>query len=274
MTLDSSIQLTELVVEGLGSGAALDIPGGRTLTVTNTLFAAGPITVNSDGDGPTATLQFGPAALVLGSIVLGGVLSSNAAGLSQPFGGAPAVLGPGSLVTGRGSVLPTLSVRGSIDPDRQIDLNAPFEPAPTSTLTIDLGGTAGDEFDRVTGSGNHTLGGTLAVNIEPQYRPRFGDVFDVLSGSSVTGVFDTVIFGQSPPLLEGEVVYEPGRVRVFVSCDADVLVDGVLAFSDVTDFIAACNAGEERADITGDGEVNFGDITTFIAAFNAGCIDL
>lgn len=54
-------------------------------------------------------------------------------------------------------------------------------------------------------------------------------------------------------------------------CPADLNGDGVLNFFDISDFIAAFNAGDPSADLDANGSLNFFDISLYIAAFNAGC---
>ncbi|MFK7883332.1 MAG: laminin B domain-containing protein [Phycisphaerales bacterium] len=55
-------------------------------------------------------------------------------------------------------------------------------------------------------------------------------------------------------------------------CQADFNADGSVNFFDISDFIAAFNAGNAAADLVEPfGSLNFFDISAFIDVFNAGC---
>lgn len=55
------------------------------------------------------------------------------------------------------------------------------------------------------------------------------------------------------------------------TCPADLTVDGILDFFDVSAFLGAYNAQDPVADFTGDGTFDFFDVSAFLNAFNAGC---
>jgi hypothetical protein len=54
-------------------------------------------------------------------------------------------------------------------------------------------------------------------------------------------------------------------------CSADLNMDGVLNFFDVSVFLSAYTSADAIADFTGDGEFNFFDVSAFLSAYNTGC---
>jgi len=87
---------------------------------------------------------------------------------------------------------------------------------PNAALKIEIAGVATSEFDQVAVSGTATLGGRLNVSLPGGFAPAVGDAFDILTGSSVSGTFDS----WSLPVLGGglafDLSYLPGIVRLSV----------------------------------------------------------
>ncbi|CAN0588601.1 unnamed protein product, partial [Laminaria digitata] len=62
-----------------------------------------------------------------------------------------------------------------------------------------------------------------------------------------------------------------GSAYVFLSCPADLALDGNLDFFDVSVFLTYYMLNNPIADFTGDGVFDFFDVSAFLNAFNAGC---
>lgn len=64
---------------------------------------------------------------------------------------------------------------------------------------------------------------------------------------------------------------DPDTAVVVPGCIADLTMDGVLDFFDVSAFILAYANNDPVADFVDDGVFNFFDVSAFLAAFSAGC---
>ncbi len=62
-----------------------------------------------------------------------------------------------------------------------------------STATLKTGVLNISTFDIVNVTGTATLNGTLEVNLSPSYTPNVGDTFTILTASSISGTFDTLV---------------------------------------------------------------------------------
>jgi hypothetical protein len=114
------------------------------------------------------------------------------------------------------------------------------------------------------------LDGSITINLDPGYSPGIGDVWEIIQGST-TGTFDEIITSDAPEGLVYRLIYEPDRVYVILTCQADLSGDGAIDFQDVSAFLNAYNAIDPIADMNGDGVFNFYDVSGFLNAFNAGC---
>ncbi len=56
-----------------------------------------------------------------------------------------------------------------------------------------------------------------------------------------------------------------------MACEADLTLDGILDFFDVSEFLDLFGAQHPQADLTGDGIFDFFDVSDFLDAFGAGC---
>jgi hypothetical protein len=91
-----------------------------------------------------------------------------------------------------------------------------FVQEATGTLRVGIGGlTAGSQYDRFELTGNVTLAGTIAVDIENAFVPTLGDRFDVVTGmASRTGTF-AAVGGDGPgPGLAFEADYATDPTKV------------------------------------------------------------
>ncbi|MBS0198466.1 MAG: hypothetical protein JSR77_17075 [Planctomycetes bacterium] len=170
---------------------------------------------------------------------------------------------------------------GTIEPAARTSASSPYErfgqfivagaytQGATSHYRCDIAGTTDElrgTFDRITVVGVATLGGTLDVSVIDGRVPREGDVFIILSASSVVGTFDT----ENLPA-NMIVVYESNLVRLMViPCPADFNQDGGIDGTDVEAFFAAWEGGDASADVNLDGGIDGTDVEAFFAAWESG----
>lgn len=134
------------------------------------------------------------------------------------------------------------------------------------------GPVAYEDFDRLEVSGQVQAGGTLEVEFDQGFVPVGGDRFELISASSVTGEFDSIVALGLPAGMTATAEYDAGSLTIqVVACLADLNQDGRLDFFDVSAFMAAFNQQNPAADFNGDGAFDFFDVSSFLQAFNAGC---
>jgi hypothetical protein len=103
-----------------------------------------------------------------------------------------------------------------IDAGSDITVNGNFTPASGGILTVQLGGTAPNQYGKLTVTGSASLAGTLDVTLANGFTPASGDLFAILADASQSGTFDTV---NAPPLSGGlafHVTYDAKDVTLTV----------------------------------------------------------
>ncbi|MGV6815601.1 MAG: GC-type dockerin domain-anchored protein, partial [Phycisphaerales bacterium] len=99
-----------------------------------------------------------------------------------------------------------------------------------------------------------------------------GDTWNIIDGGTITGMFATENLPAAPSLGQVyRVIYQPDRVYVILTCDADLTGDNVLDFFDVSIFLNYFSNQDVRGDLNNDGAFNFFDISLFLQLFNGGC---
>lgn len=91
---------------------------------------------------------------------------------------------------------------------------APIEFQPGAELEIKLAGLAqGTQYDKLTVTGPATLAGMLDVSLLGGFAPTIGDSFTVLTATSLSGKFNTLV---APTLEAGtwHVNYAAGSVSL------------------------------------------------------------
>lgn len=75
----------------------------------------------------------------------------------------------------------------------KITVNGNYAQTATGVLNMEIGGTtAGTEYDQLVVSGNAALGGTLNVSLINGFRPKVGDVFQLIAPNSISGAFAAI----------------------------------------------------------------------------------
>lgn len=105
-----------------------------------------------------------------------------------------AVTNTGS-VTGTGTFYAAITNAGSIRPGSSIgtiSISGGLTLLDTAVLEFDLGGTGTNSYDHLLISSNLVAKGTVNVRLTNGFSPRMGDMFQLLSFASATGVFAAV----------------------------------------------------------------------------------
>jgi len=145
-----------------------------------------------------------------------------------------------------------------------------FTQNPGGTLRLEVNdanlnaGVAG-----LIASGIASIGSTLQIDIGEGFQPVDGQVLHIISASSITGQFGTVIapLGFAVNYLGNEVV-----INVSIPCPGDIDGNGAVGVDDLEEIIAqwgVCPSPPATcsADLTHDGFVNVPDLMVVINAW-------
>ncbi|MEN9554181.1 MAG: hypothetical protein RLZZ232_467, partial [Planctomycetota bacterium] len=147
---------------------------------------SGTLGLTKSGDG---TLALNAAASFTGPThVQDGALLVNSTFLSTDL----LTVDAGALLGGSGSLSGPASVSGTLAPGDGIGTLATQDVTLTrsATLQLQIGGTAAGQFDQLTVNGTLQLDGTLQVSLASGFTPAAGDLFPVVSATTLTGRFD------------------------------------------------------------------------------------
>ncbi|MEA3211935.1 MAG: hypothetical protein QOE70_4992, partial [Chthoniobacter sp.] len=193
----SAIQLTGQDVTGSG-----DIATGGGLTVSNTGIGSTLSGVISGSAAPLTKLGAGTLTLAgantytgtttinAGTLLVTGSLADGAAATDVTVAAGATLGGTGTIggaVNNSGTVQP-----GGVAAAGTLTIAGGYTQVAGGTLAIELGGTAGAQFDHLSVGGTATLGGSLNATLINGFNPPFGSQFAVLTASPRTGTFSTV----------------------------------------------------------------------------------
>ena len=218
-------------LSGVTNSGTMIIRGeGGVIGLAGPLTNNGTILINSNDNLFNAHIRFLDATEINGTGTINMELTTNFNDAQilndQGFIGT---IGSGQTITGSGLIVGEMNMDGTFDPssdERRFHVNS-LNFSATSGMVADLGGLLFGEYDRLTaGVGNAiNLDGTLTVNLDPGYVPVFGDSWDIIRDGTINGLFadenlPTAGLGQVY-----RVIYEPTRVFVVLTCDADLTGD-------------------------------------------------
>lgn len=112
-------------------------------------------------------------------------------------------------------------------------------------------------------------GATLSIDPGPGFAPAWGNIYNLIGASQVTGDFAAIEAAPLPePLWRWEIERYGASYRGRIAHIADVNRDLVIDFADINAVVAAWgSAAGGAADVDGDGVVGFGDLAIVVAHF-------
>ncbi|MFG0274649.1 MAG: autotransporter-associated beta strand repeat-containing protein [Phycisphaerales bacterium] len=190
----------------------------------------------------------------------GTLLAMNTAGSATSSGAV--TVDPGATVGGTGTIAGDVVLAGATV--------APGASAGTltvgglsmdaaSTMAVEIAGDQAGEFDRLVSTGPVTLAGTLDASLIEGYALQEGDVFEIVSAPSISGLFDTVNIG---PNLELEITSTNvtlSAINIAPACEADLDGSGAVDGADLGLLLGAWG-GSGAEDLNGDGAVDGADL--------------
>jgi hypothetical protein len=137
-----------------------------------------------------------------------------------------------------------------------------YQQGDTGELYVELTGTALNAFDRLVATGDIVLDGFLSIDIDGAFVPALGNTFNIITGNTVTGVFDAVDVSGVPAGLAFHVTYLANAVQLQVVTkplfSADFDDDGDVDSTDLTIWRAAFNLNQ-LGDADGDNDSDGND---------------
>ena len=178
----------------------------------------------------------------------------------------------GSVMSGGGGGGPIETV--NFNETGRLSLDGNFFHQLGAELELQVAGTDNSDptdyqFDQLVVDGTMTIGGSLVVELLPDYVPQDGDSITLVQSDELIGDFSSVMVVGTPAGFDANVQIVNDNV-VLTLTDAfllgDVNLDGTVNFLDISPFISLLSSGvyQDEADITRDGIVNFFDISPFI----------
>ncbi|MEQ8845884.1 MAG: GC-type dockerin domain-anchored protein [Phycisphaerales bacterium] len=288
--VDASAGLLE-VANGNGSfeGVALlrgpvEIQNARTLTIAGGLDLEGTVTVNRDtGVSSTRVLLADSQQLTGdGEIFLNDTITppSPRAAIAHAVSGLSVSFGPDLSITGNGTIGGANTFEGLLSPGRAgsalgevaaFSMNGPVTLTDAAQVRLQLGGRDAGEFDRIVGSADLMLGGTLEATLFDGFEPDVCENFVVIEGRSIDGAFDTLVPPASSSNRRWRLFYTADTVELRLTCAADIDGDCTLTIFDFLGFQNLFDMGSAEADFDGDGELTLFDFLAFQNQFAAGC---
>lgn len=221
---------------------------GGTIDVSTLLLTTEPITVGCASQ---------PAALRL----LGATIAAPS--LSICMGGA---------LAGFGTIECSVASDGSIEPGSsagEIQVDGDLLLLENGSLSIEISGLVpGAEFDRLSVTGQTSLSGALSVELGNGFQPVLGDIFEVISTTTVLGRFTSASLPPLPAPLLFDTAVGDGGVSVRVRTLADVDGDGIVNGTDLAMILGQwgpCTGC--RGDLNGDGVVDGSDLAIVLGSW-------
>ncbi|CAK9014508.1 Uncharacterized protein (Fragment), partial [Durusdinium trenchii] len=223
----------------------VEIENGRDLLIDGDLTLDGTIIVNREGStsGTRVLPRTNGTIDGDGEIFLNDTSPTigGRAQFVQAVGGITTTLDSGVSLTGAGQLGGVYVLRGGIAPGRAgasfgetgiIRALTSVEMADTTVVRMQIGGRDAQEFDQITGSAAITVDGTFEAEIIDGFEPDTCENFVVISGSSITGEFDTFV---PPPVASNirfRLFYTPTTVELRATCLPDIDGDCELTIFD------------------------------------------
>ena len=257
---------------GVTNAGLLRLQGyNRSTYLAGGLINDGEIVVNYNDSGYYASLYATEPLMIdgVGTITLYGQAGGT---YLQTAGGVTGTIGHGQRVTGRGTVYGSWVSHGTLAPGLAagtMQAVGTLVMAGDATLAVEVASTS--VYDRLDGSAEITLGGTLDVSHIDGYAPGLWDEFAVVRGLSVGGEFDAITGDPLPGAWVYKVRYEPASAVLIVTCPPDSNADGEINTLDFLVFLNLWTAHDPEADWNGDGAINTLDFLAYLNDWSGGC---
>ncbi|MCA9235826.1 MAG: hypothetical protein KDA44_10165 [Planctomycetales bacterium] len=160
---------------------------------------------------------------------------------------------------------------GGFDSIGRIDL-LDYQQESTGQLFVELTGTALNAFDRLVLSGDAVLDGYLNIDIDGGFVPALGNTFNIITGNTVSGMFNLIDISGMPAGLTFHVNYLPNAVQLqvvstpFFSADFDH--DGDVDATDLAIWSGAYQLNQ-LGDADGDNDSDGGDFLLWQRQFGS-----
>jgi hypothetical protein len=273
------------------NGFALDFNPGSTLSLTAATYES----TRSTDLGGTVTIGAGPASTIKvennsfltfetgSTTTLNGNLQllNNNIIVEQgaAFSGAGALIVPdGSHLVGEplANIGVLLDMQGAFRPGNDNGIGRvnlfDYQQRDAGELYVEITGTALNAFDRLVATGDIVLDGYLNIDIDGPFVPALGNTFNIISGTSVAGTFDTVNVSGVPAGLAFRVTYLPNAVQLQVVnkpiFTADFDDDGDVDATDLTIWRGAYNLNQ-LGDADGDNDSDGNDFLIWQRQFGS-----
>ncbi len=264
---------TNTLTGGVVVNGKFDVDDGTALQCPTGLTQNGVLTINPQGGGSSAYLQIGSGGELSGTGTT--VLNATSNFFDRAYIYAPVGTfsnAHGHTISGTGNVYATWTNHGTVHPSgpsRQILCQqGPFTQATDGTLAIELSGTAGGSFDRMTGPQPKTLNGALVVSFTGGFNPSPCQTFAIVTGPIIEK-FSSVSLPVMP-IGHLSVQYHANDVTI-IYYPTDQNDDGFINGDDFDAFVAAFEDGDSAADFNNDGFVTGDDFDAFVSSFESGC---
>jgi|GEM_PF-1885431 len=263
----------------------IEIQNVRDMVIRNSLTLDGTIVINRDGSTSATRLLMGTTNTIDGSgeIFLNGSAPTSTPGRAQlvdAVGGIESTFGPSVALTGHGLLNGNFTFEGTIAPGRTgspvgetgiLQSGVTLEMTDSTRVEIQIGGRGVGDFDHIRGTAAITVDGTLDASIIDGFEADTCENFVIISGSSVTGEFDTFIPPAPTSNQRWRLFYTGTSVELRATCTADIDGDCTLTLFDFLAFQNLFDMGSIEADFDGDGSLTLFDFLAFQNAFSRGC---
>lgn len=140
-----------------------------------------------------------------------------------------------------------------------VDVDGDYTQSEAGVLVIELAGDAIGQFGRLDVLDAVGIQGALEVSLDGSFQPIAGDQFEFLSGTSLSGTFDTTLLPALSPGLVWDLNYLANAVLLDVLFAADFNGDGSVNEIDLAQWqssYGALSADHSDGDANGDGRVD------------------
>lgn len=227
--MNSSSDLTMATGGVFSNTGLLDLRSDRGIIgSSSTFYNSGSFSKSAGAGTSTVGVSFtnlGTVSAMTGTLSFTGSYTQNGGSIALA-GGTVNMSSPlniqGGTLSGTGTINGSVTNSGGqVSPGSSpgiLTINGNYTQSPTGTLNIEIAGlTPGSGYDRLRVLGTASLSGTLAITTQNGYLPDIGDAFQVLTATTRTGTFPTVIGDSIGSGRFYVPAYNPSEVTLSVS---------------------------------------------------------